>query len=117
MSIEPVHARRTLILAWLVTGLCAVGGSMLGNALGRSGLFAGATLGGIVGVAVSVLVAVRLAWLPRAARGGAMIGGLVGFALAVPIAVLTGDTPVTPIASCALVGVGVLFGAGFARRS
>ena len=106
-----------LVVAWLVSGLCAVGGSAFGSAFGQGGLFVGALLGGVAGVVLSVSIAIRFGWLSPTVRAGAIVGGLVGFALAAPIAVLNLQTPVTPIASCALIGAGVLFGAGFARRT
>jgi hypothetical protein len=55
-------------------------------------------IGGVVGVVVSVFAA-----------------GIAGFAAAAPIAVANLHTPVTPVLSCSLVGLGVLLGAGVAR--
>ena len=112
-----MRPRLTLLLAWLLTGFCTVAVSVAGNAFGKRGLFAGAVAGGVAGVLLSVAIATRLGWLARAERFGATVGGLVGFAIAAPIAVLNLDTPVTPVACTALVGVGVLFGAGVARNS
>jgi hypothetical protein len=107
--------RRVFFLAWFVTGAAAVVGSMLGNALGRTGLMAGAVAGGVLGVWIAVRGAVRLGWLPAAQSRGAVWGGLAGFAIAAAIAVTSLHTPVTPVAACALVGAGVLLGAGAGR--
>ena len=111
-----MNARLTLVVTWIVTGACAVIGSILGNAFSPRGLSAGALLGGVIGVFLSVSATIRFGWLPATARVGGILGGLVGFAVAAPIAILNLQSPVAPIASCALVGAGVLFGAGIARR-
>ena len=110
-----MRAFPTLILCWLVTGFGAAGGSVLGNAGGPSGLRVGAILGGVLGLLSAVATARKLGWLPKAESTGAFIGGLVGFAVAVPITLSNMHTPVVPIASSGLVGVGALFGAGVAR--
>ena len=101
----------------MVTGFFTVAGSMLGNVFGAPALFAGALAGGVAGVVASVQVALRLAWLAPPERRGAIVGGIVGFGVAAPIAALNLHSPIAPLASCALVGAGVLFGAGFARRA
>jgi hypothetical protein len=114
MSVRPYPV---LLVTWLAAGIGAVVGSIVGSAAGRVGLMAGALLGGLAGVVVGVFVAARLRWLDPAERRGGLWGGIVGFLLAAPIAVTHLDTPVTPVLSCALVGVGVLFGAGASRSS
>jgi len=105
----------TLILSWLATGFGAAGGSILGNAGGSTGLRWGAILGGAIGLVIAVAAGRRLGWIPRGESTGAFLGGLAGFAAAIPITLSHMSTPVIPIASCALVGVGALFGAGVAR--
>lgn len=119
MRPQPRHpgmsAFPTLILCWLLTGVGAAGGSVLGNAWGPSGLRVGAILGGVIGLLLAVALARRLGWLPGGESTGAFLGGLVGFAVAIPITLSSMDTPVIPIATCGLVGVGALFGAGVAR--
>ncbi len=111
-----MRARSTLVLTWMVTGMAAVAGSILGNALGKTGLMVGAVIGGIAGVDIAVAIAARLRWIDRTDRMAGFLGGLVGFALAAPIAVFNLHTPVTPVLSCALTGVGVLVGVGIGRR-
>jgi hypothetical protein len=108
-----------LILAIIVSftaGAAALGGSVLGARLGRSpgphlwstSLFAGAAVGGVLGVALAVWLATCLGVIPRtrAQAWSAFIGGAVGFLLAIPIAThhLTG--PLIPLASALLPGVG-----------
>ena len=83
-----MSARPTLVLAWLVTGIFAVTGSLIGRVLGPAGLFAGAIAGGALGVVLTVLIAVRLGWLATSDRVGAVLGGWGGFGIAAPIAAL-----------------------------
>ncbi len=104
-----------LLAAWGLAGLGAVMGSMLGNEAGRTGLFGGAVVGGLVGVGVAVLFSARLRWLPVEDRWGALVGGLAGFGVAAPIAVANLTTPVTPVLVCGLAGVGMLLGVGVGR--
>jgi hypothetical protein len=102
----------------LVSGLGGLGaflGSILGNAAGRAGLFAGAILGGAVAVALGVRIAGRLGLVPRTRVAHATLGGLGGFALAVLVAINTLSSPLGPILSVALIGLGTVFGA--ARRA
>jgi len=103
------------IAAWVLAGLGAVVGSVLGNGAGKTGLFAGAVIGGLVGIGAAVVIASKLRWLPGADRLAAFLGGSVGFAIASPIAVSNLHTPITPILICALAGVGSLLGLGVAR--
>jgi len=108
-------AFRILIVTWLTAGFGAVVGSILGGAAGRTGLFIGAGIGGMAGVAAGTSLLKAIGWLPSADRRGALVGGCVGFAVAIPFAVLNLDTPITPVVSCALAGIGALFGIGVAR--
>lgn len=110
-----MRAFPTLLLSWLATGVAAVVGSILGNAAGPRGLMVGAVAGGILGVIAAVGAARRFAWIPREETRGASLGGLAGFALAIPITLTYMQTPLIPVLSCGLVGIGVLLGAGMAR--
>ena len=105
----------TLLACWLVTGFGAAVGSILGNAAGPLGLKIGAILGGVLCLLLAVTASARLGWLPARERTAAFLGGLAGFAVAVPITLSNMHTPLIPVASCALAGVGALLGAGFAR--
>jgi hypothetical protein len=106
-----------LVLVWAMAGIGAVAGSILGNALGRTGLYAGAIIGGACTASLAILLATRLSWLPRAVQGRATVGALVGLCLAAPIAVANLHTPITPVAVTSLAGVGALLGAGWGGRT
>ena len=104
-----------LLVTWALAGLGAVIGSILGNAAGKPGLFAGAALGGVLGVGAAVLAGSRLRWLAPEDRRSAFLGGIVGFGVAAPIATANLHTPVIPVLVCGLAGVGLLLGVGVAR--
>ena len=110
-----MKALPALFLCWLGTGFGALLGSILGHGAGGRGLEAGAIIGGVLGLALAVLLARRLGWLPPGVVAGALVGGWVGFGIAVPITLSHMQSPVVPVMSCALAGVGALFGAGVAR--
>lgn len=112
ISFKPVLV---FLAAWALTGLGAVIGSILGHGAGKAGLFAGAAVGGVLGVGAAVVILAKLQWLSPGDRRGAVVGGIVGFAVAAPIAVSNLQTPVTPVLTCALAGVGLLLGARVAR--
>ena len=103
---------RVVIVAWGLTGLGAVAGSVPGNALGARGLFIGAMVGGTLALLAAIRILTTLGWLDTERRRGGSIGGLVGFALASPLAVMNLHTPVAPILFASLVGFGVVLGAG-----
>jgi hypothetical protein len=95
----------------LVGGASAVLGSIVGAAAGKRGLFAGAILGGLAGAVASASVARRLQWIrPEAARSTA-VGTAIGFLAAAAVATQTLQSPVGPVLSTGLIGLGALFGA------
>lgn len=105
----------SLVLGWLATGFGAVVGSIVGNAGGKGGLAFGAIAGGVLGVLVAVNLARRLSWVPSSEVPGALIGGLIGFGVAIPLTLTHMHSPLVPILSCSLAGVGILMGAGVSR--
>jgi hypothetical protein len=103
------------VVTWALAGLGAVVGSILGSAAGQPGLFAGAALGGVLGVGAAVLAGSRLRWLSPEDRRGAFLGGIIGFGIAAAIATANLHTPVIPVLVCGLAGAGLLLGVGIAR--
>jgi len=97
-------------------GVCIFLGSVLGNSMGRTGLFAGAVVGGIIGVAAALLLAARFNLLDRSRYGAAFLGGVAGFGVAAVIAVNNLQGPVIPVASVGLVGVGAILGKAFGGK-
>ena len=93
-------------------GLCTFLGSVLGNAFGKTGLYTGAIIGGILGVAAATKLAVKRQVLGPKRYWPATVGGVLGFLLAAIIATNNMSTPVVPLASILLIGLGAVFGAG-----
>ncbi len=93
-----------------LAGVCIFLGSVLGNSLGKTGLFSGAVVGGVVGIGAAVLLAVRFGLLDRAGYAMTFCGGVVGFIIAAVIAVKNLDWPLIPMASVGLIGLGALIG-------
>lgn len=92
-------------------GAGAFGGSVIGGAFGHYALFAGGIIGGIAGSSAAAFLAARLSWIDRADRKGAAVGAALGFVAAAGIAVNTLHSPVGPVLSTLLVGIGGLAGA------
>ena len=104
---------KNLLLFLVLCPLCGVGillGSMLGHSAGKVGLFSGAIIGGILGIAAAVWVAVRLNLLASSDYGAAFVGSLIGFIIAAIVAVNNLHGPLIPVASISLVGLGAILG-------
>ena len=91
-------------------------GSVLGNSMGRTGLFVGAVIGGLAGVSLAVWLSTRIGLLSKANFLPALVGGSAGFIVAAVIAVNSLWTPIIPLASVALIGVGALIGKAIGQR-
>jgi len=110
---------KTILLFFIVCGLdgiCIFLGSVLGHGAGNSGLFGGAIIGGILGVAAAVWLAARFGILEGASCGATILGGVVGFIAAAVIAVNNLRGPLVPIASVSLIGMGAIIGKMLSRR-
>lgn len=107
-------SRKSLLLIILVCVLGGVGtllGSILGHFIGRSGLYVGAMVGGVVGIYAATRIARARGILGVKRFWPATIGGWLGLILAAIIATNHLNTPVVPIASVLLLGLGAAFGA------
>jgi len=100
----------------LAGGTGAFVGSVLGNAFGRTGLFAGALIGGTIGSAAAAFLGAAFKWINTAERLATAIGAAAGFLVAAMIAVNTLSSPIGPVTSALLIGVGGLLGRRWARR-
>jgi hypothetical protein len=106
-------ALKTLLLFLIVSALdaiCILLGSFMGHSISSVGIFAGAIIGGIIGVATAVWLASRLRLLERASYGATFLGGLIGFVVAAVIAVKNLRGPVVPMATVGLIGLGAILG-------
>ncbi|MFN2602257.1 MAG: hypothetical protein ABR582_05810 [Gemmatimonadaceae bacterium] len=107
-------SRKSLILWGLVSLLAGLVGflaSVLGHFLGENGVSVAGIVGGAIGVFAATQVARRGGILSARRYWPATIGGLLGLILAAIIAVNHLHTPVVPIASILVIGLGAVFGA------
>ena len=98
--------------AIILCGVGGAGGSIVGNAFGKTGLWVGGIVGGLVGASISSWIAYKAGWIARERRARTTLFTSVGFLAAAGIAVNTLSTPVGPIASTILAGLGAVIGAG-----
>ena len=95
--------------------LCGVGGalgSIVGNAFGKTGLWVGGIVGGLVASSISSWIAAKAGWITPERRARTSVGTAIGFLLAASIAVNTLSTPIGPLLSTLLAGIGAVMGAG-----
>lgn len=96
--------------------MCVLGGiggfvcSVLGASFGTRGLFVGGFLGGVLIAPLSGKIALWRGWILRHQYWPTVAGAAVGFLAAAFVAVNTLSSPVGPILSTALTGVGALIG-------
>ena len=102
--------------AIILSGGAVVGGSIAGAAVGKKGLWVGGIVGGLVGASISSWLAAKLGWISNSQRARTTIGTAIGFLIAAAIAVNTLSSPVGPIASTVLAGLGAVIGAGRTPR-
>ena len=108
-----MRARVLLFLtAMVVGGAGGMLGSILGGAGGRWMLFIGGYIGGIVVAPLTARIAAWRRWIPPERATSVAIGAAAGFILAATIAVNTLSSPVGPVLSTFLVGLGAVIGGG-----
>lgn len=104
---------RLFIAMCLLGGLGGFIGSIIGAALGDRALFAGGFLGGILIAPLSAKIALMRRWIEPSQYWGTTIGAALGFTAAALVAVNTLSTPIGPVLSTSLTGVGALIGRRF----
>lgn len=90
-------------------------GSILGNAFGRGGLLTGAVIGGVAMIALAGHLACRFNCVHRSERFWVTGGGIAGFLVACLVALATLSSPVGPVLSALLIGVGAVLGSVLGR--
>lgn len=118
-SVRGFAMRSKVLLFFTAVSLGGIGGalgSIVGNSLGRTGLFAGGIIGGLLAAIATGRIASGRGWVPPAGWGRVAMGTAFGFLLAAGIAVNTLSSPVGPFLSTMLIGIGALLGARFALR-
>jgi hypothetical protein len=102
---------------WIFGGLGAAVGSMVGHAFGSRGLFIGAVVGGLLAIALIAQFGVWRGWISKSQTSMTMLGAALGFLVAAVIATRTLSSPIGPILSSLLIGVGAVLGARLGSRS
>ena len=85
-------------------------GSIVGGVAGEPGMFAGAVLGGVLGIAGATELFRRWGWLAAPWDHRARFIGLIAFCLVAPLAGMTRHTPLTASLVVSLIGVAMLIG-------
>ena len=101
---------RLFVLACVIGGIGGLVGSILGGAFGQRGLFAGGVIGGVLIAPITASIARWRGWIAPDQYRGTMLGAAIGSLLAALIAVNTLSSPVGPVLSTALIGIGALVG-------
>ena len=111
-----MHPVWLFLTACLLTGVGGAAGSILGHAAGPRGLWIGGALGGLATAVVHARLAVARRWIPTQAWRATALGTGLGFLAAAAVASQTLSSPVGPVLSTALAGIGALGGARFGAR-
>jgi hypothetical protein len=106
------------LLGCILPGLGGALGSILGHRFGATGLWVGGIAGGLIASVVVAWAAAKAGWVPPARRTATAFGTAVGFLIAAAIAVRTLSSPVGPVLSTLLAGIGAIVGSrGLGSRS
>lgn len=101
------------VLVCLLAGIGLFIGSVLGHGVSKTvGTNVGAIIGGIAGILAATKIAVARKILGTKRFWPANTGAVLGLILAALIATHHMDTPVVPLLSILIIGLGALFGAG-----
>lgn len=106
---------------WFFIAACVLGGlggflgSVVGAAFGQRGLFIGGFLGGLAMALVSARLAIWRKWIVEKQFWPTAVGAALGFLAAATVAVNTLSTPIGPILSTSLTGLGALAGRRLGR--
>ena len=105
------------VVMCVLGGIGGFAGSVLGAAFGRAGLFAGGLIGGVVIAPLSAKLAVRRRWIEPRQYLATAAGAALGFLAAAFVAMNTLSSPVGPVLSTALIGLGAIAGSQLAKTA
>jgi fructose-specific phosphotransferase system IIC component len=98
------------LIACVLGGLGGALGSMVGHSFGKAGLWMGGIIGGLLASMLIARIALWRRWIVRSQYWPTVLGAAVGFLLACSVAVNTLSSPIGPILSTLLIGVGAVLG-------
>src|SRR5262245_5832936 len=101
---------RLWVIATALGGVGGFLGSIIGAAFGHESLFLGGFIGGVAVAPLTGRLALWRHWISRSQYWPTTLGAAVGFLAAALIAVNTLSSPVGPILSTCLIGIGALVG-------
>jgi len=104
------------VVSCVLGGLGGALGSIVGNAFGTRGLWAGGVVGGLLSAPLAARIAVWRGWIAPQQYWPTAAGAGIGFVAAALVAVNTLSSPIGPVLSTALIGVGALVGRGGQAR-
>ncbi|MDQ6769680.1 MAG: hypothetical protein M3Z54_06805 [Gemmatimonadota bacterium] len=105
------------VVSTIVTGISAAIGSMIGHFFGpHPGVMLGGVIGGLIGAALSARLAAQRGWVAREDLLLTILGTEVGFLAAALIATKTLSSPIGPVFSSLLIGIGAITGQLIASR-
>jgi hypothetical protein len=96
------------VVSCVLGGMGGLLGSILGNAFGPIGLRVGGVAGGLMAALVIARLAVWRRWVDRGDYWRTAAGAGVGFLAAALVATNTLSSPIGPVLSTALVGLGAV---------
>ncbi|MFL5481809.1 MAG: hypothetical protein ACJ8AK_06430 [Gemmatimonadaceae bacterium] len=97
-------------LACVLGGAGGALGSMVGHAFGKTGLWAGGILGGILASMLVARIALWRRWIAQSQYWPTVLGTVIGFLMACVVVVNTLSSPIGPIMSTLLIGAGAVLG-------
>lgn len=103
---------RLIGVASLIPALAVLVGVLIGMPFGSNTSFVLASITGTFGVLAMVRIAQQRRVLHPDRGRGASIGGLVGLALGISLAMISPDQPAIVAAGALLVGIGAMVGSG-----
>ena len=97
-------------------GLGGAVGSVAGHSFGKAGLWTGGVLGGLLASLLVAWLAARMRLIPQEKQRLTALGTAVGFLLAVAVALNTLSSPIGPLLSTILAGLGALLGSAWSSK-
>ena len=111
-----IRSTPIFVVSLFLGGLGGLVGSIIGAAAGKGAIVVGGIVGGLLASIASAAVVRSRGWIPRERFWQTTIGSAAGFLAAAAIATHTLGSPVGPILSTLLIGVGAVLGAQWGRR-
>ena len=108
---------KLFFLVCLISGVCIFLFSIIGSKFIKpNGIFIGAIVGGVIGIFISIKIAVVLLLIKKDSFYTVLFLCLLGFIPAILIATSNLNNPVIVVASTGLIGIGAVIGVLIRRK-